>query len=47
MNLICIGIVTVALNTIGVAIFDLGTFPSWANGTEAGVCIQSGNTSVS
>lgn len=34
MNLICIGVVTLALNTTGAAIFDLRTFPTWANGTN-------------
>jgi sodium-dependent dicarboxylate transporter 2/3/5 len=30
MNIICIGILLVAINTYGFAYFDLGTYPSWA-----------------
>ena len=31
MNILCVGIVALALNTTGVPIFDLGNFPDWAN----------------
>lgn len=42
MNLICIGVVTLALNTTGAAIFDLRTFPTWANGTNCSPWQHSG-----
>ena len=41
MNLLCVGIVTLFLNTTGRLIFHLDTFPSWAtNITSPPVCLQ-------
>ncbi|GFQ87588.1 hypothetical protein TNCT_645001, partial [Trichonephila clavata] len=34
MNFVCCGVQLFMLNTLGVAMFDLNTFPSWANHTE-------------
>ena len=30
MNLLCIGVTMLTINTIGVAMFDLNNFPDWA-----------------
>ena len=30
MNIICIGVLTLGINTWGYAYFDLGTLPDWA-----------------
>eukprot|EP01002_Notosolenus_urceolatus_P010636 NODE_37903_length_174_cov_0.816000_g36733_i0.p4 GENE.NODE_37903_length_174_cov_0.816000_g36733_i0~~NODE_37903_length_174_cov_0.816000_g36733_i0.p4 ORF type:complete len:56 (-),score=13.44 NODE_37903_length_174_cov_0.816000_g36733_i0:6-146(-) len=30
MNLLCIGVVALAVHTWGYAMFDLGTYPDWA-----------------
>ncbi|XP_037085207.1 solute carrier family 13 member 5-like [Pollicipes pollicipes] len=35
MNLLCVGVITLLTNTLGVSIFELHTFPAWANGTVA------------
>lgn len=31
MNVICVAVITLTINTLGVAIFDLNTFPEWAH----------------
>ena len=28
MNVICVGVVVLALNTVGIAVFDLSSFPT-------------------
>lgn len=33
MNVICVLVITVMINTLGVALFDLQNMPSWANST--------------
>ena len=33
MNVMCVCVVTLLTNTLGVALFDLNTFPAWANAT--------------
>lgn len=33
MNIVSVSVTSFSLNTIGYALFDLGSFPSWANGT--------------
>lgn len=30
MNLLCLGVVQLCINTYGYVMFDLGTFPDWA-----------------
>ena len=30
MNLLCVCVVTLMINTLGVVMFDLNTFPDWA-----------------
>ncbi|GFT04206.1 hypothetical protein NPIL_600701 [Nephila pilipes] len=37
MNLVCCGVQLFMLNTLGVAMFDLNNFPSWANHSETSV----------
>ena len=34
MNIICVVVICLMTETLGVALFDLKTFPSWANVTE-------------
>lgn len=36
MNIICVIVICVMTETLGVAMFDLYTFPDWANVTETG-----------
>lgn len=31
MNIMCVGVVTLMINTLGVYVFDLNTFPDWAH----------------
>ena len=33
MNLVCVLVMGLLINTLGVAMFDLNTFPVWANET--------------
>ncbi|KAG8171892.1 hypothetical protein JTE90_028874 [Oedothorax gibbosus] len=35
MNVVCCAVQIFMVHTLGVAIFDLGTFPKWANETTA------------
>ncbi|KAK3849412.1 hypothetical protein Pcinc_043833, partial [Petrolisthes cinctipes] len=35
MNLLCVLVVNITINTLGVIMFDLNTFPAWANITTA------------
>ena len=39
MNIMCIGVLTLGINTWGNALFDLDSFPEWADGN-----IVNGNT---
>ena len=34
MNVMCVAVITLMTNTLGVALFDLHTFPEWANNTS-------------
>lgn len=34
MNLVCCSVQLLIINTLGVAMFDLNSFPSWANKTD-------------
>ena len=36
MNVLCVAVITLMTNTLGVALFDLHTFPAWANVTRNG-----------
>lgn len=48
MNIMCVGIVTLFLNTTGRLIFDLEHYPSWAgNITTDPVCIQWSTLNIS
>ena len=31
MNIICVFMTTIAINTYGIEMFDINTFPEWAN----------------
>ena len=37
LNIICLLVLTVSINTLGLAMFDLHTLPQWANITIAAV----------
>ncbi|GFY40082.1 hypothetical protein TNIN_126611 [Trichonephila inaurata madagascariensis] len=39
MNFVCCGVQLFMLNTLGVAMFDLNNFPSWANHSERSVSV--------
>lgn len=49
MNILCIVIVAIALNTTGVPIFSLDSFPDWANTsllTEDSNCLPANSTNT-
>ncbi|GAB6030174.1 hypothetical protein CHUAL_005850 [Chamberlinius hualienensis] len=39
MNILCVAVITLTINTLGVAIFDLNTFPDWARPINASLAV--------
>ena len=40
MNIICVAVLTLGINTWGYAYFDLGTLPRWASSTTENTCLN-------
>ena len=46
MNIVCVIVNTVAINTYGVAMFSLNEFPDWANNTVVCAGLQMNEESL-